>query len=118
MKSLLTSLICIITVWLFAGTDTVQPARKKLIDLSWNNPTVDFLEKHLEEMEKNTPLDGIVIKLWGKPEIVNGKKIIPGRMIWGKIPIKYESFKSTIEKYKRLKFKKFTDFLTLKLHLH
>ncbi|MGN0872059.1 MAG: hypothetical protein ACI4UV_12810 [Victivallales bacterium] len=109
MRFLLTSLICIITVWLFAGTDTVQPARKKLIDLSWNNPTVDFLEKHLEEMEKNTPLDGIVIRLWGKPEIVNGKKIIPGRMIWGKIPIKYESFKSTIEKYKRLKFKKFTD---------
>lgn len=82
----------------------------KVIDLSWSNPTIAFLEKHLAEMEKDSPLDGITIRFTGKTEEIDGKKHAPtSANAWNKHPWKYELLEEEIRRYKALKFTQFTD---------
>ena len=82
----------------------------KVIDLSWSNPTVAFLEQHLAEMEKDSPLDGITIRFAGKTEEVNGVKHGPtSGNAWNKRPWKYELLRDEIQRYKALHFTQFTD---------
>ncbi|MBR4675638.1 MAG: hypothetical protein IKP00_14350 [Victivallales bacterium] len=82
----------------------------KVIDLSWSNPTVAFLEKHLAEMEKDSPLDGLTIRFSGKPEEIDGKKHAPSSgNAWNRKPWKFEQLQDEIQRYKALHFTQFTD---------
>ncbi len=86
------------------------PTAVKVIDLSWSNPTIAFLEAHLEEMERNTPLDGVTIFVIGKKEDVDGKPYGPDNgNAWNRRPWKYEQLQDEIQRYKALKFNKFKD---------
>lgn len=81
---------------------------KKIIDLSWSNPQVDFLAANVKAMEKDSPLDGITIRVWGTPRVVNGKTFVAGRNgTLGKIPWRYDEFKKTIETLKKIRFTRF-----------
>ena len=62
---------------LFALLVTVNAAeqpRKKILDLAWGSPTVDFLAANLEQMEKEAPVDGLMIRWIGEMDAGNGKK--------------------------------------------
>jgi len=87
-----------------------KPLKKKVIDVSWSNPTVDYLEKNIDRMEKEAPLDGLVVRFLAKGKTKDGKDFTVGsNCLMGKTPIKYEWFMDTIVKYKSIPFKKFTD---------
>ena len=82
----------------------------KVIDLSWSNPTLSFLEEHLADMEKESPLDGLTISFIGKKEPVDGKMRGPAHFnVWNRRPWKYELLQDEIQRYKSLKFTRFTD---------
>lgn len=84
--------------------------RAKFIDLSWSNPTVDSYVKDLKTLERCAPVDGLVIRVYGKPRKVNGKMFRPGSgTSMGKIPWKYEDFTDAIAKLKQTGSSKFTD---------
>lgn len=82
-----------------------QPKKKKLIDLSWSNPTVEFLAEHVREMEESTPLDGLTVRF--NPVSPTGTR--SGSAAMSKDPWEYEWFAKSIELYKRITFEKFTD---------
>ena len=89
-----------------------QPRQVKVLDWSWSNPTIDFLEKHLADMQKEcVALDGLVVRVYGKEETLeDGKKWAPGTgNAWNKKAWKYEQFTETIRRYKALDFGRFTD---------
>ena len=91
-----------------AGSMDFRWENPKIIDLSKANPTVEYLQKNLERMEMEAPLDGISIRVWGKSRMINGRKYIPGAgNVWGKISWTYEDFSEAVQKLKHLKFKKF-----------
>ena len=86
-----------------------RPAKKKLIDISWNNPTPDYLIKNLARMEKEAPVNGIAVRLTGK--MSKDGKVIPvqinspfTRDVW-----QTGYFAEEIAKLKTLKFTRFTD---------
>ncbi|MBR5080266.1 MAG: hypothetical protein IKX30_16130 [Victivallales bacterium] len=89
-----------------------QPRQVKVLDWSWSNPAIDFLEKHLADMQEECPmLDGLVVRVYGQAETLeNGKKWSPGTgNAWSKRPWKYEQFAETIARFKALNFGRFTD---------
>ena len=89
-----------------------QPRQVKVLDWSWSNPTIDFLEKHLADMQKEcVALDGLVVRVYGKEEtLADGKKWVPGTgNAWNKKAWNYEQFTETIKRYKALDFGRFTD---------
>ena len=87
-----------------------QPPRKKFIDMSWSNPSVDYLEKNLVRMEKETPMDGITVRFVGRRPGVEGKAgDVHCHNIITKDKWQYEWFADQIAKYKKLKFTRFTD---------
>ena len=95
---------------LFTSLIVFSAPKVKVIDLSWSNPTIAFLEKHLTEMEKDSPLDGLTIRFSGKTEEINGKKHGPtSGNAWNKRPWKYELLQDEIQRYKALHFTQFTD---------
>lgn len=110
--------VCVLTVMeLKANPDNqisepkIKPLKHnvKIIDLSWSNPCVDYYVKNLTDLEKNCPVDGLVIEVYGKKRMVNGKEFIPGsRSPMGKIAWKYEDFTDEIAKLKSVQSKKFT----------
>ena len=81
----------------------------KIIDLSWSNPTIGFLQKNLAEMEKNSPLDGITIRVRGNRIVRNGKKYFAGESLWTTSKVEFKDFAGDIAALKKLPFKKFTD---------
>ncbi|MDD3586560.1 MAG: hypothetical protein PHQ75_05215 [Thermoguttaceae bacterium] len=83
------------------------PPQIKMIDLSWSNPTVDFLAKNVQDIEKSCPLDGVTVRFGGINAETGKKFIASGAM--NKSPWKYESFQKDIELYKTIKFTKLTD---------
>ncbi|MBO7092221.1 MAG: hypothetical protein J6W23_10580, partial [Victivallales bacterium] len=89
-----------------------QPRQVKVLDWSWSNPNIDFLEKHLADMQEEcVALDGLVVRVYGREEtLVDGKKWAPGTgNAWNKKAWKYEQFTETIARYKALNFGRFTD---------
>ena len=92
---------------LLSSLIALSAPKVKVIDLSWSNPTIAFLEKHLAEMEKDSPLDGITIRFTGKTEEIDGKKHAPtSGNAWNKHPWKYELLEEEIRRYKALKFRR------------
>ena len=87
-----------------------RPPRKKLIDMSWSNPSVDYLVENLARMEQESPVDGITVRFVGRKPGVEGKAgdvhchNIITKDVW-----QYEWFAGQIAKYKNLKFNRFTD---------
>ncbi len=86
-----------------------QPPRKKIIDMSWSNPRVQWLKDNYQRIEKCAPVDGITISVIGE-KVVDGKKVpVYGNNPWNPIPWKYEYFARDIADLKAMKFTKFTD---------
>ena len=112
MKKLYLLLLVLFTgslLWGQAVENLWQPPRKKLLDTSWSNPTVDYLVKNLERMEKEAPVDGIMIKMEFEVPF-NGKNIkIFSHNTMNSLKWEYKWFEDQIRKLKSLKFKKFTD---------
>ena len=65
MKKLFLSATLMWSVVMFAAELPLGLKTTKLIDLSWANPTTEYLQKNLERMEKESPVDGISIRVWG-----------------------------------------------------
>ena len=106
---LLSVLFSILTVYSQAVENLWRPPRKKLIDASWSNPTVEYLVANLERMEKEAPVDGIIIKMEFTVPI-NGKNVkIFSHNTMNSLKWEYSWFTDQINKLKSLKFKKFTD---------
>ena len=84
--------------------------RVKFLDLSWSNPTIPFLEEHLADMEKDSPLDGLTVRITAKPQMIDGKEHTAGSgNSWNKLPWRFELFEEAIRRYQALRFTKFTD---------
>lgn len=81
----------------------------RIIDLSWSNPTISFLQKNLAAMEKDSPLDGITIRIRGDRVVRNGKKYFAGESLWTNSKVEFKHFAKDIAALKKLPFKKFTD---------
>ena len=89
-----------------------ETGKAKLIDLSWSNPSVLYLEKNLARMQKEAFfLSGVTVTATGKERILaNGKKFTPNSgNIWMDHPWKEEDFQDFILRIRKLKFKNFTD---------
>jgi hypothetical protein len=86
-----------------------KPKAKKLIDMSWSNPSVDYLKDNIERMEQEAPIDGVSIRMEGKQTIDGETKSIWIHTIWSQVPWAYEDFTGQIDTLKAIKFKKFTD---------
>ena len=100
----------LLTTLLFLCLALQAANRVKFIDLSWSNPTIPFLEAHLADMEKDSPLDGITIRFEGHTQEINGVKHAPrSGNAWNKMPWKYELLQDEIARYKALRFTQFTD---------
>ena len=99
--------LCVITT----GNDFWTPPAKKIIDLSWGSPTVDFLAANLAKLEQVAPIDGVAVKFMGTRTDSAGKKHAVNftTSVMGKTALKREYFEKQIKLYKSLKFKKFTD---------
>ena len=87
-----------------------QQPRKKLIDMSWSNPSVDYLVENLARMEQEAQVDGITVRFVGRKPGVEGKAgdvhchNIITKDVW-----QYEWFADQIAKYNNLNFTRFTD---------
>ena len=99
--------LCVIT----AGNDFWTPPAKKIIDLSWGSPTVDFLAANLAKMDQVAPIDGVAVKFMGTRTDSAGKKHAVNftTSVMGKTALKREYFEKQIKLYKSLKFNKFID---------
>lgn len=86
-------------------------SRTKLIDWSWSNPDINYLEKNLPRMNEECPfLSGLVLRISGDTVEVDGKKWTPQTgNAWNKRQWRFELFQNTIERFKKLDFGHFTD---------
>ncbi|MDO5565174.1 MAG: hypothetical protein Q4G59_00860 [Planctomycetia bacterium] len=112
-KSTLKIVLPILAVILLAVTSTswaddlwTEP-KIKMIDLSWSNPTVDFLAKNVKEIEKSCPLDGVTVRFSAVNSETGKRFAASGAM--NKKAWKYECFQKDIELYKTIKFTTLTD---------
>lgn len=106
-------------LFLFLGAGAVQaapvdnawqPKKKKIIELSWSNPDVDYLVANVRRMEAEAPLDGITIRLYGRTRQVDGKDYIPGTpTAFGREPWQVDDFAEAVAKLKTVSFTRFTD---------
>ena len=111
-KSLFTMLALLFTGLLVAAPveNPWTPKKKKIIDMSWSNPSVDYLVENLARMEQEAPINGITVRFIGRKPGVEGKAgevhahAIITRDVW-----QYEWFADQIAKYKGLNFTRFTD---------
>lgn len=83
----------------------------KLIDWSWSNPTIDYLENNLPRMKEECSfLNGLVLRISGDAEDVDGEQWTPQTgNSWGRKPWHFEAFQNAIERYKALDLGQFTD---------
>ncbi len=81
----------------------------KIIDLSWSNPTVQFLQKHLADMERDSPGDGVCIRIYGDRVNHKGRQYYAKDCVWTTAKLEFKHFEKDIESLKKLPFKKFTD---------
>ena len=83
---------------LFSHLNGTEEPKKKILDLAWGSPTVEFLAENLIQMEKEAPVDGLMIRWYGEKYDANGKKktvILTHCM--SKTPLKRDYFKKQIE---------------------
>ncbi|MDO5581207.1 MAG: hypothetical protein Q4G69_08725 [Planctomycetia bacterium] len=111
------SLLLLILPFLFSTSSfgqTTEPGAEyplwskkkvKMIELSWSNPTVEFLAKNIQGLERSCPMNGITVRFYGSDP--NKKKV--GTNAMSRNPWKYEWFKETMDLYKKIPFKKLTD---------
>ena len=103
MKRLIGAFALVFTIALFAGDI-------KFFDLSWHVPDVAYLEEHLEDIEANTPLDGLTIAFKGKPIRVKGEEYVPQFWnAWANVPWKYTYFKDFVKRMRKIPFRKCKD---------
>lgn len=81
----------------------------KVIDLSWSNPTVDYLEKHIQEMNKTAPVDGLTVRVQGKQVKWKGKTRSASQYLWSGCPLEYSHFEADVARLKKIPLGRFTD---------
>ncbi|MBP5638549.1 MAG: hypothetical protein J6X55_03660 [Victivallales bacterium] len=101
---------CILCMLCLSLISFVQ-ATPKLIDWSWSNPGLDYLEQNLPRMKEECPfLDGLVLRIYGKTIEIDGKKWTAGTgNAWNKRAWSFDMFEDTITRFKKLDFGHFTD---------
>ena len=91
------------------GLLTFSSEQAKLIEFSWSSPDTEFLRKHIETMEAQSPYDGIGINLKAVGT-ADGKEVKCGYdRLAGRIPWQYEWFSKAVDNLKNTRFRKFTD---------
>lgn len=81
----------------------------KVIDLSWSNPTVDFLEKNIQKMNQTAPVDGLTIRVRGKQVKWKEKNLFAFQYLWSGCPLEYSHFEEEVARLKKIPFGRFTD---------
>ncbi|MBP5638548.1 MAG: hypothetical protein J6X55_03655 [Victivallales bacterium] len=83
----------------------------KILEWSWSNPSVSYLEKNLPRMIEECPhLDGLVCRISSESKEIDGKKWkAETSNAWNKRPWKYELFANEIARFNKLDFGHFTD---------
>ncbi len=109
MKPLLVILGTGLMVGAFAGGDLAAPSKKKLIEVGWDDPTPEFLQKNIRQMEKDTHFSGVGIVLNREVEVDGKPFVCNSTTISGPVKWKYEWFKADVEALKNTKTDKFTD---------
>lgn len=119
MKNLFLVLAVGLATGAFAGGDLATPSKKKLIEVGWDGPTPEFLQKNIRQMEKDTHFSGVGIVL-NRDVVIDGKPFVcNSQTISGPVKWKYEWFKEDVEALKNTQPDKFTDnFLRGALYNH
>lgn len=102
MKKMLTAAVMLMTA--LSGS-----AASKVIDLSWSNPTVDYLEKHIQEMNRTAPVDGLTIRVRGEQVKWKEKNLFAFQYLWSGCPLEYSHFEKEVARLKKIPFGRFTD---------
>lgn len=82
----------------------------KCIDLSWHCPDAKYLQEHLPDIERTTPLDGLTIAFQGDPIEYNGETFVPKFWnAWANKPWTFDVFADFIARMQGLHFTTITD---------
>ena len=77
------------------------PAAKKIIEFGWDNPTPEYLDRNLEQIETYVPHDGIGIDISKVITRPDGKKDFSTYYTFSKVPFPRDWYKSDIEHLKK-----------------
>lgn len=78
------------------------PQNKKIIEFSWDNPTPEYLNRNLEQIETYMPHDGVGIDIEKKLTLPNGKKTDTRYYTFTHVPYQREWYKADIEHLKKV----------------
>lgn len=83
-----------------------KPTTKKLIEFGWDEPTTQFMQAHIEEMEQ-TPFDGTVFDVLAKDD--KGASIQFMNHCWSNRAFTEAELKPALDDLKAIPFKRLTD---------
>lgn len=85
------------------SSEPLSPAiRKKIIEFGWDNPTPEYLDQNLEQIEMYVPHDGIGIKVQKNITLPDGKRTSSQYYNFTKIPFQREWYEADIEHLKKV----------------
>lgn len=94
----------------FPVAGVLPPVRKKVIDLCWGAPTVDYLAANASRMEAETALDGVVVRFQGHRPKEDGKyDTIDITQLMGPFRVEYDWYAWAIEAYRNIPLRQLTD---------
>lgn len=117
MISKTAKVFCVVTILMSVISVTASESdvslwkapKKKLIEFGWDIPDPAYIKQNIDAMEKNSPYDGIGIKLDVKAR-QDGKEVTCSRTtIFQNVKWQKEWFKPLVDDLKNIKFRKFTD---------
>ena len=96
--------ILLVSVLFLTGAVQTAAARKKVIELGWDIPTTSYMKEHWQEMERESPFDGVMYCVL----VEDGAKKYNSQWGLDVKPWRRESFKSVIQNLKSCRFTKLT----------
>ncbi len=105
MKSSIKIILVCSIYFLIQGVDA-NDLNKKFIHLGWDIPNTAYLRQHWQDMEANTPFDGVMFYVDAKSD--NNKRA-SSQAVWDTNKWEFSWFTNVINDLKQCKFKKFTD---------
>ena len=91
-----------VTTVLPAGEPLFPTVHKKIIEFSGDNPTPEYLDSNLEQIEMYVPHDGIGIDIIKKITLSNGKKVLNEWHNFSKVRFRLEWYEADIEHLKKV----------------
>ncbi|MBQ6599335.1 MAG: hypothetical protein IJH79_17440, partial [Lentisphaeria bacterium] len=105
MKKLFSVLSVFALGLFFCGDLTADPfgprTSKKIIEFGWDNPTPEYLDRNLEQIEMYVPHDGVGIDISKVITRPDGKKDFSTYYTFSKVPFPRDWYKSDIEHLKK-----------------